>query len=269
MAVGMGRDTRRQRDVGGSRARGPPPARSRSRSCPGSWARSWRPLAACSPAWPARRGCSSRPSTSAQAHTPRHHLALRAITPHSARAAAGRGRTRKATSSSSMAGNALALKTDRVPIVPLRVSNRAIQNMAPGRLRAALALVALVLLPSFGAAQSTKYKKGDAVPLFANKVRPRRGDASDGDSMPGPPPACRARQGLQTARGGGRGSGYQRQSGLRLAGWCSSIAGLGRLRSPQPARAEAQAGAALARHERPRLRHRLLTLYGRPGIAAL
>jgi len=39
-------------------------------------------------------------------------------------------------------------------------------------LRAALALVALVLLPSFGAAQSTKYKKGDAVPLFANKVGP-------------------------------------------------------------------------------------------------
>ena len=35
----------------------------------------------------------------------------------------------------------------------------------------AVALVAL-LLPSYGAAQSTKYKKGDAVPLFANKVRP-------------------------------------------------------------------------------------------------
>jgi hypothetical protein len=35
----------------------------------------------------------------------------------------------------------------------------------------AVALSAL-LLPSYGAAQSTKYKKGDAVPLFANKVRP-------------------------------------------------------------------------------------------------
>ena len=38
----------------------------------------------------------------------------------------------------------------------------------------AVGVVALItlLLPSYGAAQSTKYKKGDAVPLFANKVRP-------------------------------------------------------------------------------------------------
>ena len=31
-------------------------------------------------------------------------------------------------------------------------------------------LATLLLLPSYGAAQSTKYKKGDQVPLFANKV---------------------------------------------------------------------------------------------------
>ena len=128
MAVGMGRDTRRQRDVGGSRARGPPPARSRSRSCPGSWARSWRPLAACSPAWPARRGCSSRPSTSAQAHTPRHHLALRAITPHSARPRRGADVPGRQPLRPPWLRHS---QTDRVHIVPLRVS-RAIQTHGAG-----------------------------------------------------------------------------------------------------------------------------------------
>ena len=85
--------------------------------------------------------------------------------------------------------------------------------MAPGRLRAALALVALVLLPSFGAAQSTKYKKGDAVPLFANKVRPRRGDASDGDiCLDRHRPAERGR-GCRRREGAGAGAGISGRAG--------------------------------------------------------
>lgn len=42
-----------------------------------------------------------------------------------------------------------------------------------GGMDRAVAVVALIvlLLPSYGVAQSTKYKKGAAVPLFANKVR--------------------------------------------------------------------------------------------------
>ena len=120
-------------------------------------------------------------------------------------------------------------------------------SLAPSmvcRAARAAAAVALVLLPSFGAAQSTKYKKGDAVPLFANKVRPR-GVASLATALV--PRGCAA-AGVEEGGRGGRGSGERRRgSGQRLAGWLLQPRrplAIALAPAPaQPARGEAQAGA--------------------------